>query len=328
VILDLPTSGTGRRLLSGTTITYTIKLTPAQAASAPAAASAIAQSVASGSSTFVDNFVSEAAAVGALTSAISQYLSASGSTPSVIQAPSAFAFLVADSTGPTLSQSTPAHLAQGVNPSTDITLVFSESVQAGQGVIVFDNDNEIGVDRFVDVTDTSKVHFNGATVRIQPRFWFAPGTVSVTMASGVITDAPHYGTPQPLSFLGISGGAYQFQTAAAVDPSTGLGTEAPNPTQNSFLDIGVAPGTSGCSYTLTHPYYTCHDFTECTVFVKPDGSACGAGPATQIKRVTMTALRRIAEHGQERNGGDGRDTILNYGGGQRWPDNVVSEFSG
>merc|ERR1711924_169183 len=96
-----------------------------------------------------------------------------------------------------------------------------------------------------------------------------------------------------------------------------------------FVHIGVADNPNACSYTMAHPWYTCHDFVECTLFVRPSGASCGPGTSeqkTQFKKVTMRALQKIADHGFQMNGGDGRGTILNFGNGQIWPAGVVADI--
>lgn len=148
---------------------------------------------------------------------------------------------------------------------------------------------------------------------IRPLFHLRPGVISVSIPAGVVTDDPHYsGSTAVNAFAGVN---YQFTVAAPPAP----------PLPRTFLGIGVSPG-AGCSYTMTHPWYTC-DASECTLFVRPSGTACGSGASRQMKKVTMQTLRRIGELGFERNGGDGRDTILHYGAGEEWPSGVVSQLS-
>jgi len=312
-----PDAAESRRLLAGVTLSYTITLTPDQASAAPAAASSIATSLASDNPTFVAQFVDEAAAVGAVSAALNQFLSASGTTPTVTQGAGEFSFMVADSSGPTLVSQHPLHSATEIHPSFSITLTFSEGIQAGVGDVVLSNSAEHGTLRHIDVT-SNRVVISDNTMVIYPRMWFLPGTITVTMASGVVTDDAHSGTATTNPFAGINDGEYMFDVAAISQP--------PPPT---FLSIGMSPGSRACSYVMTSPWYTCGDFTECTLFVKPVGSACASsGASVQYKKVTMEALKTIAAHGFELNGGDGRDTILSYGNGGQWPDNVVASFGG
>ena len=97
-----------------------------------------------------------------------------------------------------------------------------------------------------------------------------------------------------------------------------------------MVHIGVAANPNSCSYQMTSPFYTCHDFSECTLFVRSVGSNCGAEAdrsKVQSRKVTMEALQKIAAHGFQQNGGDGRDTIINFSGGQMWPEGVVAGAS-
>jgi len=201
------------------------------------------------------------------------------------------------------------------DPNFAIVLTFTEGIAAGAGNIIVASDGPGFVRRVISVHD-QKVTISGSTLTIKPEYWFVPGTVTVTMESGVITDDSHPGTATVNPFAGLSGTAYQF---TVIEPPPVQG-------RTEYIDICIAPGAQACSYTLTHPWYTCHDFQECTVFVRPIGAACGSGAAMQHKKVSMKALQKIAAHGFERNGGDGRDAVLNFAGGKQWPDNVVADF--
>jgi hypothetical protein len=234
----------------------------------------------------------------------------------VVQGATAFSFIVADSTGPTVVNYEPA-VGTHVDPGFSVTLTFSEGIQAGAGNVVMRSDGEGAITRNIPV-NSNFVEISGNTMTIRPEYYFVAGTITVTMPSGVVTDDAHAGSASTNAFAGIAGTNYQF----IVDPPPVVQAKT------EFIDIGVAPGSKGCSYTLTHPWYTCHDFQECTLFVRPVGAACGSGSALQHKKVSMDALQKIAAHGFERNGGDGRDTVLNFAGGQTWPDNVVADFGG
>jgi len=227
-----------------------------------------------------------------------------------------FGFLVADSTGPTITAQSPIAGVGGVHPSFAIELTFSEDIQAGSGPVVISNSNQGGLERYIDIHDAERVSIVGNKLTVQPKFWFKAGTISVTMAAGVVTDDPHAGSGASNPGQAVNSGEYTF-SVQGISPMT----------TTHYLEVGLAPGGGGCSYSMTHPWYTCGDFSECTIFVKPAGTGCGSGGSRQYKKITMKALQKIADLGLKRNGGDGRDSILNYGGGQIWPDDVVVGFS-
>ena len=139
----------------------------------------------------------------------------------------------ADSTPPTLLSSTPADNAQLVAAAANIVLNFSETVQAGTGVIVISNGLDV---RSISVTDASQVAFIGATVTINPFLDLAANsTYSIQLAAGVIKDISGN------SFAGIS------------DATTLNFTTAPSPVLSiAASDALKAEGNSGSTvYSFT-----------------------------------------------------------------------------
>ncbi len=138
-----------------------------------------------------------------------------------------------DSTAPTLLSSTPVDNAQVVAAAANIVLNFSETVQAGTGVIVISNGADI---RSINIADASQISFAGAAVTINPLLDLAGNsTYSIQLAAGVIKDASGN------SYAGISDATtLNFSTA----PSTVLAIVA--------SDAIKAEGNSGSTaYTFT-----------------------------------------------------------------------------
>jgi len=300
----------GRRLLSGgATVQYTINLTPDQASAAPSAASAMAASLVGVNPTFTSNFASEAVAAAALTPALAAFLAASGTQPTVTQGAAAFSFSVTDQEAPILVSTNPVASSTAL-PGVYPILTFHELIKAGTGNINLVSSGYNAIPRSFDVTDTNLVVIEGMTITIKPQAWITDGAVTVTMGAGVITDM--IGN----AYAGLSGSEYVFNVL--------LPTPPPPP---PMIHIGVAANPNSCSYQMTSPFYTCHDFSECTLFVRSIGSNCGAvGERSKVKsrKVTMEALQKISAHGFKQNGGDGRDTIINFSGGGMWPEGVVA----
>jgi len=295
-------------------VDYTITLTTSQAESASSAVSSIVAAVASSNPTFVQSFQSEAQALGVLSVALNTYLTASGGAPSVVVAASSYSFVVEDTTGPSIVGYQPAQGEQNAEPNTDIVLTFSESVQAGSGSVEIVN-QDAGTVRVITIPSTD-VQVSGQQLRIMLDEYLRGGTISVSLSAGAITDAPRVGSTTPHPNAGISHGAYTFQVYL------------PPPKQIiQYLSIGHAAGATQCSYAMTSPFYTCHDDSECTVFLKTLGPACQSEAAVQFRKISLRALQHIAAKGAERNGGDGRDTVLTYGGGQVWPEIGVADFA-
>uniref|UniRef100_Q3AQB0 VCBS n=1 Tax=Chlorobium chlorochromatii (strain CaD3) TaxID=340177 RepID=Q3AQB0_CHLCH len=117
----------------------------------------------------------------------------------------------ADTILPTLSNSTPADAATAVAVDSNITLTFSENVQASTGNIVITNGSDT---RTIDVTDNTQVTFSGNTVTINPTADLQAGHhYHVEMANGAITDEAGN------AFAGISDvTALDFTTKGNVAP--------------------------------------------------------------------------------------------------------------
>ena len=111
-----------------------------------------------------------------------------------------------DTIAPTLSARSPAANATNVSSGANLTLTFSEQVQAGSGSVVLKRAGT--VDRSINVSDINQVIFAGNTVVINPSEELAAATsYSVELASGVIQDLSGN------AYSGLSG--YSFTTQAA-----------------------------------------------------------------------------------------------------------------
>jgi len=237
---------------------------------------------------------------------------------------SALGFLVADSTGPAVTGHFPADQAVDVAPSEHITITFSENIQAGAGTISIDNPSIDPVNYAnttvinYDVTDSTYVSIVANTMTLIPKFYFRPGPVTVTMASGVVTDDPHFGTSNPMPSPGLTGGGFVFNVAdinRVVPP-------------NKLQLGGGSAGARSCSYVLES--YNCPHFEECVVEVRPMGDMnhCrdGGPDGSLVRKISYDSQMKIAQHGFERNGGDGRGTVLSYGNGVAWPEKGVADL--
>lgn len=119
--------------------------------------------------------------------------------------------VVADSTAPTLSTSTPADNATAVAVASNVVLNFSETVKAGAGNIVITNPNDATDTRTISITDTTQVTFSGSSVTVNPTADFKSGVnYVVTIGSGVIKDVAGN------NFAGVSGTSLDFTTVGVV----------------------------------------------------------------------------------------------------------------
>jgi hypothetical protein len=213
----------GRRGIS-TDISYVITLTHAQFKAAPASAAALATTN-SQTAQFSAVFQNEAAAIGAVADAILNFLTLSGTVSNIVQGTASFSFLVSDSTGPSVMAFQPGNGASGLDPNVEVHLTFSENVQAGTGHFEF-SVQRLPTDHFpdggevkvwADVTSPN-VRFYENNVWILPPSWLDPGTVTMTMPAGVVTDDPHAGTATPNAAGAISSGAYTFEVRQVEQP--------------------------------------------------------------------------------------------------------------
>ncbi len=142
-----------------------------------------------------------------------------------------------DTVAPTLTSTLPADNATGVATSANLSLTFSEPVQAGSGNIVIYNTNGT-VARTIAVSDTTQVSFSGATLTLNPSANLAGGTTYyINLASGVIKDLAGN------AYAGITGStAFNFSTTGA----TTADTTAPTLTGSSPSDnaSGIAAGAN------------------------------------------------------------------------------------
>ncbi len=163
-----------------------------------------------------------------------------------------------DTTGPTLSSSTPADNATAVAVGSNIVLNFGETVLAGSGSIVISNG--AGDTRTISATDSSQVAVSGGTVTINPTADLNAGTgYNVQLASGVLTDQAGN------AYAGISTStALNFTTASALD--------------TSVVVFDLVEGTSS-----SHSGRTFASGTAYTIYIRVDSSsdvlsADGNGP--------------------------------------------------
>lgn len=113
-----------------------------------------------------------------------------------------------DSIDPTLVSTSPADNSTGASMRTDLVLRFSEVVQAGRGFIrILRTDGSVA--HAIEVTDTTQVAIDGATVTVNPREDLnAYSGYHVNIDTGAFTDLVGN------AYAGLSGStAYNFFTA-------------------------------------------------------------------------------------------------------------------
>ena len=125
--------------------------------------------------------------------------------------------LTVDSTAPVLSSSTPQDNGGSVATGSNLTLTFSENVQAGSGHITLVNDGNSSLNKVIDITDSSQVSISGHTVTVNPTTDLAAGAnYHVQIDSTALHDAAGN------NYAGISTSTgLNFTTASASvgDPS-------------------------------------------------------------------------------------------------------------
>ncbi|CAK0742469.1 conserved hypothetical protein [Gammaproteobacteria bacterium] len=118
-----------------------------------------------------------------------------------------------DTTAPTLLATSPSDNAQNALPGSNLTLSFSELVQAGSGNITIRGG---GTTRTIAVTDTDQISFNGSAMTINPSTDLTANTdYTVTFGAGVVRDLAGN------SFSGItSTSQFNFHTTTASTTNT------------------------------------------------------------------------------------------------------------
>ncbi len=128
---------------------------------------------------------------------------ASNSFPGILSAWE-FPFATTDPTPPTLTTTTPADNATGVDGGANLVLTFSEYVLPGSGNIEIHNASDGSVAMTIPVIDWSQVAFSSNQVTIDlPTDLTQGASYYVTMASGVILDwasNPYAGISSPSTF--------------------------------------------------------------------------------------------------------------------------------
>ncbi|MBS0371865.1 MAG: Ig-like domain-containing protein [Proteobacteria bacterium] len=119
----------------------------------------------------------------------------------------------ADTTAPTVSSFSPADAATGVAINSDITITFSETVQAGSGAIVLKTASGNIVETYA-VGSSGNLSFSGSTLTINPSTDLAYGTQYVLqIEAGAIKDQAGN------SYAGTS--TYDFTTKAGSSTISG-----------------------------------------------------------------------------------------------------------
>jgi methionine-rich copper-binding protein CopC len=114
-----------------------------------------------------------------------------------------------DTTAPTVTSFTPTDGTTGVATSSDIVLVFSETIARGTGSILIKTDTGVTIETFNAATST-RLSFSGSTLTIDPTSDLSSNThYSITFAAGTIKDTAGN------SYAGST--SYDFTTAASDD---------------------------------------------------------------------------------------------------------------
>ena len=172
----------------------------------------------------------------------------SGNSFAGISDKTTWSFTTADTTAPTISSTTPADNANGVDPTANLSITFNENVAKGTGNIsIYDSSDNLV--EAIDVT-SGQVTDSGATVTINPTNSLADLT-----SYYVQIDATAIGDTSGNSFAGISNKTtWSFTTADTTGPTISNTTPADNatgvdPTANLSItfDENVAKGTGSIS---------------------------------------------------------------------------------
>jgi len=293
-------------------VAYNILLSPAQAPLHAEVAAALEAAIAGtgDEDAFTTIFEAQARLGNALPDpAAYTYMSVSGTQVTFRYDEAPFSFLVSDTSGPQIVSYDPPVGALDVHPATSITLVFSEAVQKGTGSIKVHQGNSV---QGFDVHDTSKVNLHEKVLSIKSVMWFDAGHVSVEVPPGLVYDDAHSGTLVENPFAG-SVGEYNFTVKSPPVMAT-----------RGFVSIGAGASSQHCVYTLAEPWWVCHSFEECAVFVKPIGPGCGhASAGTTARKVSYKAMQKIHEQFPGLQDGG---LSLSYSGGIGWPEVGLSEF--
>ncbi|HYD69490.1 Ig-like domain-containing protein [Azospirillum sp.] len=141
----------------------------------------------------------------------------------------AAALLPTDTTAPTLSGKAPSTGATGIPVNANITLTFSEVVQAGSsGTILIKKVSDNSVVATIQATDTTQLTYSGTQLIINPTSNLATNTAYyVEVASGAVTDSSGN------AFAGFTGSStLSFTTSASATadgtaPTLTLGSSSP-----------------------------------------------------------------------------------------------------
>ncbi len=130
--------------------------------------------------------------------------------------------VVADTTPPVVSSSSPSDGATMVPTGANLTLNFSEAVTLGTGTVIITDNN--GDTRTIAVTDSSQVTLTGQTMTINPTADLKPGTTyEISLSAGAVKD--------------LAGNAYSDSDANPVEITT-------TPPITRIFDIQGASHTS------------------------------------------------------------------------------------
>lgn len=180
-----------------------------------------------------------------------------------------------DTTAPTLVSTSPTDNATSVLADANLTLTFSETVQAGSGNLVIYNANGT-IARTIAVTDATQVTISGSTVTINPTADLAlNGSFYVNMTAGVLKDAANN------SYAGISGTTeFNFST------TTGLDTTAPTLLSTSPADNATGI-LAGADLTLTFSEAMQAGSGDIVIY-NADGTAARTIAVTDTTQVTIS----------------------------------------
>ncbi|NRF70350.1 Ig-like domain-containing protein [Aquincola sp. S2] len=135
-----------------------------------------------------------------------------GATDETNTATGGYRVFATAATAPTLTDMSPADDATGVPVDANLTLTFSQPVQAGNGAIVVYRADGSG-SHWMAASDTTQVQFNGNSVTINPAADLLAGRdYFVGIDTGAIVGS------DGAAFAGLGGtSAYNFSTAAPAD---------------------------------------------------------------------------------------------------------------
>lgn len=159
---------------------------------------------------------------------------------------------VADVSAPTASSLVPADNATNINPSADLSITFSEYVQAGAGNIVIKKSSDDSIVETIAANDTSKVtitNTSGSKATINPA-----ATLALNTSYYVEIDATAFKDKADNAYAGISGNStWNFTTKATDTFAPSLRTVSLGTPSSSGITVSGKVNEDATGYYVVMP---------------------------------------------------------------------------